>query len=439
MSCPTAARWFVDDKEYYAKESDYALVDCSRKFVSHEIHEGNNESRSNYEADSISFRDLLQLYPCYDFADPGRLLWADVDDTKPEHKSEVWKVLAEAKDEDHLEDYKLVWNELKPILAKNYGDYDESDKDNDSSSASLASDDARQILDEHIYDGRIAKRLLSLILEHFKDGDKRQRLFELFTSRGGSTIKRPVMILVGMVDSMQNPNPGEKSGYAIGYDMLRDNIICKPFFSDKDHHPLASSWYADFPVKYPNDKIHFVKSTKTFVEDFIKQSDELTLDLKNGKLKELPQIEVDGELIGDFDLDISNKESYAYLLTTMTVTAEFIKHHWDGLVGSNPEATEADTPTLLDKFCSAITNIKKVLSRMVVPVVVSTEKQHKQVCLCAVEEIEWQLEEQEDYFRRAAITAKKQGQEKIAENAARLYEKIMGQLRAFNEDPEKDV
>lgn len=35
--------------------------------------------------------------------------------------------------------------------------------------------------------------------------------------------------------------------------------------------------------------------------------------------------------------------------------------------------------------------------------------------------------------------AKKQGHEKVAENAAKLYEKIMGLLKAFNEDPEKDV
>ena len=35
--------------------------------------------------------------------------------------------------------------------------------------------------------------------------------------------------------------------------------------------------------------------------------------------------------------------------------------------------------------------------------------------------------------------AKEQGHENIAENAAKLYEKVMGMLRAFNEDPEREV
>ena len=242
-----------------------------------------------------------------------------------------------------------------------------------------------------------------------------------------------------MVDDMRNPYPGEMSGYAIGYDVLRDCLICKPFFSDKEHHPLASSWYPDFSTRYPDDFVHFTLPTKLFIDDFIRKSDALTFRLENGIIKELQPAESEKESGLAPYLDISNDESYPYILVTMATAAKFVDSHWSGLVECNTEATEENTDALYNKFVNARKNVKQGLRKIRVPVAAKIEKEDKKVCLCAVEEIEWQLEEQEDYFRRCAVMAKEQGHSKVAENAAKLYEKVMDLLRAFNQDPEKDV
>lgn len=45
----------------------------------------------------------------------------------------------------------------------------------------------------------------------------------------------------------------------------------------------------------------------------------------------------------------------------------------------------------------------------------------------------------EDEFRQEAVTARESGEEKIAENAATVYEKLLGTIWAFNESPAADV
>ena len=44
-----------------------------------------------------------------------------------------------------------------------------------------------------------------------------------------------------------------------------------------------------------------------------------------------------------------------------------------------------------------------------------------------------------DEFRQDAVTARESGEEKIADNAAKVYEKLLGTISAFNKDPTGDV
>ena len=53
--------------------------------------------------------------------------------------------------------------------------------------------------------------------------------------------------------------------------------------------------------------------------------------------------------------------------------------------------------------------------------------------------LQQEVHARETLFRDAATKMKKDGKEQIAENAAKVYEKILKIMRGFNEDPTKEV
>lgn len=63
----------------------------------------------------------------------------------------------------------------------------------------------------------------------------------------------------------------------------------------------------------------------------------------------------------------------------------------------------------------------------------------KKVVVGPFADLEWTLEEMEDYFRAGAVGAQEIGEEKIAKNMAVLYEKIMEMVKAFNQNPRGDI
>ena len=402
MSCPTAARWFVDDREYYAKEADYALVGSSAKLIRREIDEGNKRPFATNPDGSIvplsfgiyfyNYKENAEPYVCYDFAVSGRMLWADVDDSKPEHKEEMKKALygldlSEAELDDR---YKHVWEKLITHLVGNRKTGSDSEEEmTEARKEQIQADKARRA--KQNFHARLENAALDISFRHLlfdlcKEPDTRQLLIELLTHQTQSSAKRPLMILVGMIDDMRNPKPGEKSGYVVGYDVAKDRFICKPFFSDKDHHPLTSSWYGDLQAKDPDDHDLYNLSPQDLVEDFLKKSEALTHALDSGTLKEVQPTESESESGLAPYLDTSGDQSYPYVLLARTIAAEFVEPFWYDLVQTDPAIEEiTDDDELLREirnFRKAKEDMIQTLNRMRIPLVAKTAKEGKVPCLC---------------------------------------------------------
>ena len=439
MPCATATKWLIPDAEWYARENDYAVVKGLTTLIRREIDEGNNDC-----PDTLSDGSVLPIYfsqliygqslweGYYDFATTGRMLWADVDDSKPEHAKEVQEASkATVEIDEENGPHAALWKEAMDIVRKERGHHHKEEDGEEANNEELEFIESQSYW---IQRGELRPPLLNAMLTHFKEPEKKQQIIEIVTDQAKNASKRPLMILVGLVDSVQTPARGEKKGWTVGYDIVKDVLICKPFSSSKGRHPLGGSWYADVV----DDGVSFSMSPKVFIDEFLKLGDTLNAKLENGEIKEKPatkQEKKDGE---EPDLELSDT-SFAFRLAVHTVAAKFILKHWPGFIKSQPDTSAEHATALLTKVKDTKIKIKETLKRIQIPLVAKAEPADKKLCICAVEQMEGELEEEEDYLRRAAIAAKEQGHEKVAENLAVLYEKVMGLIKAFNEDPEKDL
>ena len=319
------------------------------------------------------------------------MLWADVDDSKPDHKEEMKKALygldlSEAELDDQYED---VWEKLiTHLVGKRNIESASEEEMTEARKEQIQADKerrAKQNLRAKLENTALDISFQYLLFDLWKEPDTRQLLIEVLTHQTQSSAKRPLMILVGMIDDMRNPNPGEKSGYVVGYDVANDRFICKPFFSDKDHHPLTSSWYGDLHAEYPDDHVLFNLSPQDLVEDFLKKSEALTHALDSGTLKEVQPTESESESGPKPYLDTSGDESYPYVLLTRTIAAEFVEPFWYDLVQTDPAIEDiTDDDELLREirhFRKAKEDMIHNLNRMRIPLVAKTEREEKP-CLC---------------------------------------------------------
>lgn len=446
MSCPTATRWFIPDSDYYATTGDYALFNAAENIIRREINEGNNCPPPTLPDGSpvpVFFDELLGCRRgeprCYEFATMGRMLWADVDDSKPEHKAEAQKLLSKTYDslKENKKEFAALREEVLDLLLDASLPYPDSSGDEEAPPEKQRLMRRETIIDDLQYsfeDGRLNAGLLSALLANVKNPEKKEEVMGCVTAQHPPGDKRPVMVLVGMADSMQTSNSGEMKGWVVGYDFVKDLIICKPFFSDKEHHPLTSSWYTDVA----DDGVSFSCAPKAFVEEYLELGTDLQSKLDSGEIKEVSPTDCEEEidLLSYLELpDIT----FAFRMLVRALTARFILTHWSGFVGSRPDLSKEDATTFFTKVRDTHRSIKKVLGKIQVPVVLKAENKDKKLCICAVEEMEWALEQQEDHFRRCAVTEKEQGHEKAAMNTAKFYEKILNMTKTFNEDPEKDI
>ena len=439
MPCATATKWLVPDAEWYARESDYAVVKGFSNIIRREIREGNHdypETLSDGSIFPIYFSQLIRgqgrWVGYYDFATIGRMLWADVDDSKPEHEKEVQEATIKTVEID-LKDgpHAAVWKEAKSILFKERVHYFEEEDEE------MKKQEEASLIESQLFcveRGELRPEMLNMMLTHFKEPEKKQQIIEVVTDQAGQTVKRPLMILAGLIDSVHTPIRGEKKGWTVGYDIIKDILICKPFFSDEKHHPLGGSWYVDVA----EDGVSFSWSPKVFIEEYLKLGDTLEAKFASGEIKEKPATKREEEDGEELDLELSDTP-FAFRLAVHTVAAKFILKHWAGFVNSRPDISKEDAAALYTKVKDAKIKIKRNLRKIQIPVVAKAENPDKKLYVYAAEEMEWELVEHEDLLRRGAVKAKEQGREKVAKNLALLYERVMGMVKAFNEDPEKDM
>ena len=427
----------VPDDEYYTTTEDYALVGASAKLIRREINEANDcvldpPSKPSHYGDVLR---LQRYQSAYDFVYRlSRVVYADVDDSSPEHEREVKQLRSE---EQNLtkEDEKTM--AAREALAVHLLDaWKDGLPPYSASKSKMTSDEfielkKRQVMEhfEHVEVQNHAPGTKVLDYIVGPGHEHRKEFMDILSDQSLSPSKRPVILLIGMLDSMRDPTPGVKSGWALAYDVVTQQIMVKPFFSDKHHHPLTSSW--NEPVV--NDGVSFTWSPMRFITEYQLLAQSIDKKIEN---HDITPIHGSCDLHTHLELQ---DHSLAFRMLVHSIVAKWVLTHWQGLI-SYWSPTAEETTTLRKATDNAYSRIKGYLRRIPFPAVVKTKVQGKRKTVVhPFDELEWSLEEQEDYFRCGAVSAREEGEEKIARNMAMLYERILGLVRAFNEDPKGDL
>lgn len=447
----------VLDDEYYTKTEDYALVGESARLIRSEIDQANN-----YVAEPLSrplyYGEILHLQrhePPYEFACPiSHMIYADVDDSNPSHERDIKELQSkEQKLEDAWEHKESKMADAGRALCIYLG---EAWKGRFPPHTAEEAPFLEEAWRRHCPDIAKGERMppdalqamflewkMGQAFEHFEDmaahrqtpdskvlnytfgagHEHREQLMHMISGQAFSPTKRPVMLLVDMFDSRQSPTPGVKTGWMIAYSILNQNIIIKPFYSDKDHHPLTSSW--SHPIV--DNGVSCVSTPL----DFIKAYHLLAHKIPNTTIHD--HIESGGDLL-------LKEPLLAFRMLVHSLAARWVLRNWPGLIGHWCETPEEST-ALLRSTKDTYKQIRTYLGQIHYPLVAKTKpaEEDKKVVVGPFADLEWTLEEMEDCFRAGAVAAQEIGEEKIAKNVAALYEKVTEMVKAFNENPRGDI
>ena len=274
--------------------------------------------------------------------------------------------------------------------------------------------------DKYEYEG-VAKDMDRIVLKRVIDHEtmdfllglsaKDQELFlQMASGQNLTRNSRPVMLLLHMIDTKQTTTMGSTEGYIIALDVVNNRLIIKPFHSDKDTHPLTKSWDAELP----NDGISFSGTPLAFARSFLAYC----RDTRSLKLPDPFKFFIHGHVV------------------------EILLKHWTGfakdfvpdvhdygasITYGNVEAFKEDVQQDYDY-------VQEILAKTDFPVKEKPEDEgHKGYC--GYRELEQSLRAVEDGIRQEAMKLKAAGDVRIAGNAAKVYERILGILEEFNEDP----
>ena len=399
MSSATAKRWFVPNDEYHNMTEDYAFVGETAAKVSQELFAYDNETEHPWTTRSKNLRDRLRDTDrgagCYGSLGEGNILvYADVNESDPEHKKKVYGSLAKevCLDKENKK-AEAKREELTKVLKKAGKDkFDDDDDYEDWLEDSFGAALELGTLDRVLVDG---------IIQLKDEGDMRV-LLNFLSGQTKKKTSRPVLLLIGMIDKAETDKRGLTEGWAVGYDFLKKILIIKPFISKKGHHPLGEKWND----KVANDGISFTGTAALFANNFVKLA---------------------GQVGGKPEAD-------GYKLLVHTFVSHWIMGQWEGFSAMEPDKwTEAFEKSMADAR-------KTILASLGERTVAMKKKSGEwKGPMLAFDKLANELAIEEGAFRYAALDARKKGNEKAAQNAADLYDRMVKDLRSFNENPDNQI
>lgn len=400
----TADRWFVPDHEYFHCSNDYALVRQPAALVREDLLETDEATMHLGDADDTFLTEYhrTDYEPCYEFAAHGRLVFADVDDEDPTHKEKVYGEWAK---EIPAEEESEKAAETKKVIIKACVDVWFPAGDRSEGGENILQDERERWtvrdLKFLVRNGLLDEPIISHILTA-KSVQEKEEILNLMSAQDKRPTKRPVLALINMIDSKQTTQVGETEGWVIGYDFVKELLVIKPFVSKGGNHPLGGKWHGDVA----QDGVSFSGTPLEFAKAYV--------ELGNA-------------------VEAGNKDN-PFKMLVHTIAAKWMGAFGTALVAAY--GTEFEQHLLATK--EAKEKIKNAMEEIKFPFV---EKKKKEPTL-AIEpflHLLTHIEAEEDLIRNAAVDAKAQGHEKIAQNAAKLYESIHKQIKAFNDNPSEDL
>ncbi|KAI4100529.1 MAG: hypothetical protein L6R37_005396 [Teloschistes peruensis] len=418
----TASKWFVPDAEFFASTEDYALVgqpeNMIHPLVGHyeedflEQYFFHNEDEEAQEHENITvakeFSQSRSFGDIFGLGHSQQLLYADVDCSDPEHKTIRRRVAVEGCLKEESQKSKearekliehLVIANLSHLSVEEVGECTAEERE-----------DPIQLLEDS--PGMVSRKTVDYILSLEDKGERRETL-NVLSGQHLRKIQRSVLLLIGMVEKHSMEEVETNEGWAIAYNFYEDRLIIKPFFSDKAHHPLAEKWDTDLP----DDGISFSGRPSGIVERFWK-------------------------IHGDIQKKEQEKDTtaFSYRVLVTLFTMRWIREHWQTLCAikyaegdNSPTLSKDEKPKVKEAVMTILEAMDKVkLDR-------KTRKPDEEDAFGVFKHMQGLLEINEPPIRRDVVKVKEAGREVAAQNAAKLYGRLLEQLRSFNLDPEKEI
>ena len=329
------------------------------------------------------------------------LIYADVDDTKPEHKQMLAeRAWTEELSEDEETQYAAIREDFVASLPDSDGPFWKFKERSKDRKQSEKIEDI--FFEEYLFDGWLHPDLkITDFLLGLESPQDRQRFLQMFCGKTRVKHKRPIMLLIRMIDTERTTVPDSTGGYAIAFNVLEERLIIRSFYSDRNTHPLCSPWTnAD-----PRDPISFYGTPLEFARKFILW---------------IPELNTDDECLR---------------LLVHAHAIKFLLDHWTNLFQSalsteKSEFLQSEIRDIYDKSTPIIRTFRFHTGEKAVGAAPTALKKFR--------DLRDDLVEEEDQFRADALNAKRDGKEKVAENAEKVYGKLLSTINAFLEDPTKE-
>ncbi|KAL9596707.1 MAG: hypothetical protein Q9219_005618 [cf. Caloplaca sp. 3 TL-2023] len=407
MAAPAADRWFIPDGVYRAQTDDYAVVGMAADTAKRQVECSDNAPRDSdlCRCNPYSFRDALKQRLIGPFGYGGyfprhSLIFADVDQADPAHEKDVRTKRAAAQELDKATEkgesaegklVKTILEGWKQSTARDPDDHVSEERDTELS--------VKAYLERCTYTA--PPRVLQAMME--LDQEERREALMLLSDQGTLPldVQRPVLILVGTVDTAQTTVLGTGQGYKIAFDPLSKELIIMPYESSPEKHPLGDKWFADIPA----DGISFKGPIKDFILNCFNFADDV---LKN-------------------EVRPTEPEGFKYLVYAY-VTDWIYKRYFLVAKDLKEEALS------LAKYVEQYDELDDIFAEVNFPNKkrVMEEKAAKADYLDhVISQLKMDMEVNEPNLRYAAVEAKRKGKEKKAEAAAEVWDTITQAIKKY--------
>ena len=395
MSSYIAKRWLLPDSKWRALIEDYAFVNQSASSTRRSI--DRLDHIKPHQRDRVAepcecfiwSESRLECCCAYHFSVEGQyaLIYADVDDTKPEHK----KMLVEkAWTEELLKEEETEYAAIRKIFIAADVVNDDTLKFRERLEASEQPEETEALFfalslsnGRRLFDPPAMDFLFTLESPH-----DRHRFLHVFSGKTRVRHKRPIMLLICMVDTGQTTVPDSTGGYAIAFNVLEERLIIKSYYCKRDTHPLTSPW----TTSDPSDEINFHGTPLEFAREYVQ-----VFPVSNS-IRLLIRVVVHGQ------------------------AAEFLLRHWTGLFRSVVSSEEAKS--LESQVKKIRVNHIALINMYRIPPKAKVGENVPAV-LKTLRRVENALLDAEEGIRDSAVKVEGVGKEKVVEHIAKVYEKLL--------------
>ena len=417
MATSTADRWFVSDHVYDSTNADYAVVGCKASDIRIEIFARDSAPQhfTHVCCPPQSFLDVLYAFIDgqygYSFAYArNALVYADVDQSDPTHEKELRaKVAAVQNLDEETEKSQGVRAKMVQYLLDHWNKNKPNDQNDYMAGGSATEDCANAYLDRTV--GTAPPVILGSIV-NMNEEERREALMLIsWQAKLPAEVQRPVLVLIGIVDTAQSTVVGTSEGYKIAFDPLTKELIIRPFLSNEQTHLLGDNWFADIPA----DGISFRGTAR----DFVTKSMEFVNEVK-----------AEGYTLSEAD-------GFKGLVWAPAM-------NW--ILDQSPKLVKEEGDTTIEgltrkDFDKGVFAVEKKLRDLKFPTKekVGQEKyEEKDALNYEVHRLKDEIMVSEVFLRDAAVDAKGEGKEKKALEAARMWDRIMEAIKDFEAVAEEE-